>query len=342
MNLTGKRHLLITGGRGTGKTTLLNALAEPQMPGLITRAVPGKMVVMTDRLTGETFPIGEFDPASAGTENRMVPLRENLEARAAEKLRRFRDESSPWVVLDEIGYLESGCPAYGRALDGLMEEKRLLAAVRKQEIPFLQSILNRQDACLVDLDAPFGQYGCVILASGLGRRFGSNKLLADFGGRPLICAVLDATEGIFEKRVVVTRHGEVAELCRQRRIPAVLHDLPYRSDTVRLGLDALGPDLDGWVFCPADQPLLTRETMELLALCGSSGKICRLSWEGRGSTPVLFPKWCREELRSLPEGKGGSVLVKKYPEQVLQVPVQEEYELLDVDTPEDLEKLLAF
>ena len=27
--------------------------------------------------------------------------------------------------------------------------------------------------------------GCVIMASGLARRFGSNKLLADFGGRPL-------------------------------------------------------------------------------------------------------------------------------------------------------------
>lgn len=28
--------------------------------------------------------------------------------------------------------------------------------------------------------------GCVIMASGLARRFGSNKLLADFGGRPLL------------------------------------------------------------------------------------------------------------------------------------------------------------
>ena len=27
--------------------------------------------------------------------------------------------------------------------------------------------------------------GCVIMASGLARRFGSNKLLADFGGPPL-------------------------------------------------------------------------------------------------------------------------------------------------------------
>ena len=37
--------------------------------------------------------------------------------------------------------------------------------------------------------------GCVIMASGLSTRFGSNKLLAPFGpaGEPLLCRALDAT-----------------------------------------------------------------------------------------------------------------------------------------------------
>ena len=35
--------------------------------------------------------------------------------------------------------------------------------------------------------------GCVIMASGLARRFGSNKLLADFEGRPLLCRALEVT-----------------------------------------------------------------------------------------------------------------------------------------------------
>ena len=34
--------------------------------------------------------------------------------------------------------------------------------------------------------------GCVIMASGRAVRFGSNKLLADFGGAPLIAQALDA------------------------------------------------------------------------------------------------------------------------------------------------------
>ena len=36
--------------------------------------------------------------------------------------------------------------------------------------------------------------GCVIMASGRAVRFGSNKLLADFGGAPLIAQALDVTE----------------------------------------------------------------------------------------------------------------------------------------------------
>lgn len=187
-----------------------------------------------------------------------------------------------------------------------------------------------------------GGIGCVIMASGLGKRFGGNKLLADFDGQPMICRILDATEGLFARRVVVTRHEAVAALCRARHIPVVVHDLPHRSDTVRLGLDALGDDLDGCLFCPADQPLLTRETIQRLASFGSTGEICRLSFDSQMGTPILFPKWCFPELRALPEGKGGSFLVKKYPHRVLAIAAREACELRDVDTPEDLKELAQY
>ena len=56
--------------------------------------------------------------------------------------------------------------------------------------------------------------GCVIMASGLARRFGSNKLLADFGGRPLLCRALEVTATpALAARVVVTRSAGVKALC---------------------------------------------------------------------------------------------------------------------------------
>lgn len=187
---------------------------------------------------------------------------------------------------------------------------------------------------------PCGNLGCVIMASGLGKRFGGNKLMAEFRGEPLICRAFSATEGIFAHRVVVTRHEEIAALCRESGIAVVIHDLPHRSDTVHLGLDALG-DVDGAMFCPGDQPLLRQETVAALAAAGNedTNSIWRTCFGDTPGSPVLFPKWTFPELRNLPEGMGGSHVVKKYPERVRTVPVRDQYELMDVDTQEDLHLL---
>jgi len=185
------------------------------------------------------------------------------------------------------------------------------------------------------------QLGCVIMASGLGTRFGGNKLMADLNGRPLLAWVLDATKGVFDRRVVVTRHGDVAGLCRDWKVETVLHDLPSRSDTIRLGLEALGEGLDGCLFCPGDQPLLRRESVRAMALAAARepGFIWRLAWAGVPGAPVLFPRWTFGELRSLPPGMGGSAVVQKYPGQVRMVPAQDAAELMDADRPEALERL---
>lgn len=201
-----------------------------------------------------------------------------------------------------------------------------------------------RDACVRSNQALYRQFfpkiGCVIMASGLGKRFGGNKLMADFQGSPLIQQALDATEGLFASRVVVTRHETVAALCRAQNVEVILHDLPHRSDTVRLGLEAL-PDLDACMFLPGDQPLLRRQTVAMLVeqWKENTEKIVRPSWEGQEGSPVLFPAWAFPELKNLPEGKGGGVLIKKYPQAVHLVPVADPLELADADTPEALEAL---
>ena len=177
----------------------------------------------------------------------------------------------------------------------------------------------------------FPRTGCVIMASGLGKRFGGNKLMADFRGRPMIQRALDATEGLF------TRHESVAELCREQNVEVVLHDLPNRNDTVRLGLEALG-DLDCCMFLPGDQPLLRRETVALLLenRKENPNSILRPVYEDMEGSPVLFPSWAFPELKNLPEGKGGNVVIKNHPHEVIRVSVSDPFELADVDTRETL------
>lgn len=158
----------------------------------------------------------------------------------------------------------------------------------------------------------------------------------------MICRTLDATERIFASRVVVTRHEDVAALCRERNIRVILHDLPSRSDTVRLGLQAIG-DMDGCMFCSGDQPLLRRETVAALAACAARdpASIWRAAHEGTPGAPVLFPAWTFSELLALPEGKGGSHVIKAYPNCVRLMNVGNPHELMDADSPEDLKKLLS-
>ena len=186
----------------------------------------------------------------------------------------------------------------------------------------------------------FPNMGCVIMASGLGKRFGGNKLMADFLGQPMIQRALDATAGLFSRRVVVTRHESVAALCRAQNVEVVLHDQPHRSDTVRLGLEALG-DLDGCMFLPGDQPLLRRETVALLLESWKEAQACIIRpvcGETEGS-PVIFPAWAFPELKNLPEGKGGGHVIKAHPDALRRVSIADPNELTDADTQETMERL---
>ena len=206
--------------------------------------------------------------------------------------------------------------------------------------------------------------GCVIMASGLSRRFGANKLLADFCGQPMLCRAFaaTATPGI-AARIVVTRSEDVQALCRTQGVPVLLHSLPGRNDTVRLGLSALLeqlPELSGCMFLPGDQPLLRRETVEAMTalFCReqpspaewqkeTEREIFRLGFRVRNDpspltgSPVLFEKGLFQELLTLPQGMGGSVLLRKYPAHVHTVYIADRNELADADTPEALAQLEA-
>lgn len=186
----------------------------------------------------------------------------------------------------------------------------------------------------------FPETGCVIMASGLGKRFGSNKLMADFLGQPMLHRALDATEGLFDRRVVVTRHESVAALCRERNVEVLLHALPHRSDTVRLGLEALG-EVDCCMFLPGDQPLLDRETVAMLLerWRETPDSMIRPVYEDTEGSPVIFPRWTFDELKDLPEGRGGGVVIRNHPHAVCRVSVTNPFELADADTPEILEIL---
>ena len=188
--------------------------------------------------------------------------------------------------------------------------------------------------------------GCVIMASGMARRFGSNKLLHDFHGEPMMVRILRSTaDTTITHRLVVTRHPEVEAICHTENVPCLLHDLPRRSDTVRLGVEKLlseEPNLDGLMFAASDQPCLTSKSIQNLcnAFAEDSGNIYRLCFGDTMGNPVIFPRSTFDALLNLPEGKGGGAIIKAHPELVRTVSALDERELIDCDTPEILQSLL--
>lgn len=79
--------------------------------------------------------------------------------------------------------------------------------------------------------------------------------MAELCDVPLVGHVVRATDGLFSRRVVVTRHADVAALCETLGAQVILHDEPCRNDTVRLGMEAMD-GCDSVTFVQGDQPLI--------------------------------------------------------------------------------------
>lgn len=126
------------------------------------------------------------------------------------------------------------------------------------------------------------------MASGVGARFGGNKLMAELCDAPLVGHVVRATDGLFSRRVVVTRHADVAALCETLGAQVILHDEPCRNDTVRLGMEAMD-GCDTVTFVQGDQPLIRPASIVALLRAAErdAAGAARRNAAGRGVADVV-------------------------------------------------------
>ena len=184
--------------------------------------------------------------------------------------------------------------------------------------------------------------GCVVLASGYGRRYGANKLAVSLEGRSLIQRALEAIPAErLARTVVVTQYEEVAAYAKLFNFTVIQNGHPERgiSQSLRLGLAALD-DCQGALFTVADQPLLRRESVTALLDLWSRQpeKIAAMSSGGRRGNPCLFPARLFPELMALEGDRGGSAVIRQHPEDLVLLEV-DDLELADVDTPQALAAL---
>ena len=185
-------------------------------------------------------------------------------------------------------------------------------------------------------DLPAADTAIILMAAGIGRRFGSNKLLALFRGRPLWEYAWErAVEAKKELGIQVLMVSGYQPLLQAPEVIPVCNDLPLlgASHTVRLGVkEAEKLGMQYAVFMVSDQPMLKTSSLKRLIEAREPGKIVCLSKDGRAGNPVVFHRDFFPELLALTGDRGGKMVMHRHMDAVKWVEADEMSELTDIDT----------
>lgn len=184
----------------------------------------------------------------------------------------------------------------------------------------------------------------IIMASGYGRRMGKDKLLLPFRDKLLVEHIIEKVIACdFYNTVIVSRDERILELASRKGIQVVQNNSAYKgqSESIKLGImNTL--KADGYMFFTADQPLINVGTIgRLIEIFNkNSNSIVVPRFEEKRGNPVIFPAKFINELMLIEGDKGGKSVITKNIKDVIFVEIKNEYELIDIDTYEDYEKIL--
>jgi molybdenum cofactor cytidylyltransferase len=188
----------------------------------------------------------------------------------------------------------------------------------------------------------------LVLAAGASRRMGRVKQLLPVHGRPLLELVLAHAGGshLDEVVVVLGAHAdevqEGVDLGRARVVVNPDHASGMAS-SLRLGLASLGQEVDRAVVILGDQPAISASLLDqLLDLQAGSGlPAAALSFDGLLHPPVVLRRDLWGDLDALEGDVGCRAVIRARPELVAALPAAGGgRHPLDVDTPEDYERLI--
>jgi len=187
----------------------------------------------------------------------------------------------------------------------------------------------------------------IVLAAGMSRRMGVQKLLLPFAEKTVIAHIVDQLVGAVDEVYVVTGHEEekvAAELC-SRAVSVVVN--PEYEDgmlsSVRCGIRALPEDCLGVLVGLGDQPGITSELVNEMARAfesGDKGIVVPVCKDKRGH-PLLFSGGYCDEILNSYDDVGLRGLLVAHPDDILELDVTSTAVLADMDYPEDYRRELA-
>ncbi len=185
----------------------------------------------------------------------------------------------------------------------------------------------------------------IVLAAGGSRRMGEPKQILDWRGQPLVrhTARIALEAGLNPVIVVIGAYAEQVETALEGLPLTLAHNPGWeagQSGSVQAGLRAIPPETGAAIFLLVDQPKVTSTLLRALVETHSRtlAPIVAPEIDGRRGNPVLFDRSVFPDFEGLTGDTGGRALFSKH--RLTLIPWLDPYAGMDVDTPEDYDRLL--
>jgi CTP:molybdopterin cytidylyltransferase MocA len=187
--------------------------------------------------------------------------------------------------------------------------------------------------------------GAIVLAAGSGSRMpGSQKLLLEFDGKPMVRHAMEsASEGGCHQVVVVYAADDVREAVGSDA--ELVHNPKARTgmaSSLHAGLRAMREEIEAAVIMLGDQPLVGSRTIAALMRAwrreGSRPAVAVAQAHGEWAPPVVLARDLWDELLALKGDAGARQILQGHPELLDTVPAPGRPD--DIDTPEDYAKIV--
>lgn len=188
----------------------------------------------------------------------------------------------------------------------------------------------------------------VVLAAGLSRRMGVQKLLLPFGGKTVIAHIVDQllASTVDEIHVVVGHQAERISRELSGRAVSIVNNPNYKSgmlSSVRCGLQNLPEKCRAVMVVLGDQPSIATGLIDqmLQSFAATEKSVLVPLYKGKRGHPILFSSLYRGEILTQYDDVGLRGLLHSHSGDIFELAVSTASVLCDIDYPEDYRRELG-